>query len=96
MKELVMTKHLEGLKKLFTEYGIREVYSFEPFMNTKEDGVVIYADVNVEVEDILMNYMDNYIDDEIHALPELRSFCLQTKEMEDGMHVIYKNGKFYE
>lgn len=65
-------------------------------MNTKEDGVVIYADVNEEVEDILMNYMDNYIDDEIHALPELRSFCLQTKEMEDGMHVIYKNGKFYE
>ena len=91
MKELVMTKHLEGLKKLFTEYGIKEVYSFEPFMNTKEDGVVIYADVNEEVEDILMN-----INDEIHALPELRSFCLQTKEMEDGMHVIYKNGKFYE
>lgn len=39
--KLQFAKPLEGLKKLFTEYGIKEVYSFEPFMNTKEmeDGI---------------------------------------------------------
>mgnify|MGYP001657307944 FL=1 len=41
VKELVMTKYLEGLKELFDKYGVTQAYSYEPFANTKEDGVVI-------------------------------------------------------
>lgn len=96
MKELEMTHYLLGLRDLFTKLGVTVAYSFAPFGNTKEDGVVIYADVNREAEDAIMDYMDNYVNDELHALPELRSFCLRTKKMDDGMHVIYKDGKFYE
>lgn len=38
MKELVLTKYLEGLKELFDKYGVTQAYSYEPFANTKEDG----------------------------------------------------------
>lgn len=41
MKELVMTKYLEGLKELFDKHGVTQAYSYEPFANTKEDGVVM-------------------------------------------------------
>lgn len=50
MKELVMTKYLEGLKELFDKYGVTQAYSYEPFANTKEDGVVIWANVGREGE----------------------------------------------
>ena len=41
MEELVMTKYLEGLKELFDKYEVAQAYRYEPFTNTKEDGVVI-------------------------------------------------------
>ena len=96
MKELVMTKYLEGLKELFDKYGVTQAYSYEPFANTKEDGVVIWAKVGREGENALMEYMDNYINNEEKAWPELRSFCIGIEVPTKRMHLIYENGRFYE
>lgn len=96
MKELVMTKYLEGLKELFDKYGVTQAYSYEPFANTKEDGVVIWANVGREGENALMEYMDNYINNEEKAWPELRSFCIGIEVPTKRMHLIYENGRFYE
>lgn len=96
MRELTMTQYLAGLKELFDKYGVTQAYSYEPFTNTKEDGVVIWAKVGREGENALMEYMDNYINNEEKALPELRSFCIDISAPTKRMHVIYENGRFYE
>lgn len=96
MRELTMTQYLAGLKELFDKYGVTQAYSYEPFTNTKEDGVVIWASVGREGENALMEYMDNYIDNEEKAWPELRSFCIDIAAPTKRMHIIYENGKFYE
>lgn len=49
-----------------------------------------------ERENALMEYMDNYIDNEEKAWPELRSFCIDIEAPTKRMHLIYENGRFYE
>lgn len=96
MKELVMTKYLEGLKELFDKYGVTQAYSYEPFANTKEDGVVIWAKVGREGENALMEYMDNYINNDGKSLART-AFILHMHEVPTKrMHLIYENGRFYE
>lgn len=57
--------------------------------------MVIWANITTEAGNELMQYMDNYIECEEKAWPELRSFCINITKPTDGMHIIYDNGKFY-
>lgn len=96
MKELVMNDYLRSLDALFRQYGVTKAYCEHPFSADKEDGVVLYADIPYSACDAFFKVMDNYMDNEDNAWPEMRSFCLPIKGVEIPLHPVYLDGKFYE
>lgn len=97
MQELKLTEYLNGLKKLFDQYGVTTVYSFNRFDGNRRDGVVLWLDgVDDATANAITAYTDNYWNDDAGVPPELRSVCIAVSGVDmSKAHCVYSNGRFY-
>lgn len=97
MQELKQTEYLNGLKKLFNQYGVIAAYSSDYFDGNRRDGVVLWLDgADKYAANKITEYIDNYWNSQEYTPPELRSFCVEA----DGVDMsdtpcVYRDGRFY-